>query len=259
MPTFALLLAYDGTDFAGWWRQPGLRTVAGELDAAFSRLGDTQAQALGASRTDAGVHARGQVAHVATMRDWTAGELHAALAHHLPPDLCCTAIASVPDDWHACHQALGKTYSYRIDNGVVADPFQARYAWRTPFRCDLNDLRAVACAIPARRDWRGFARRGEMRDADSGLVRQMTDVSWDTEGSSLVCRVTGDGFIYRLVRSLVGAMVAVAHGTCSADDLAAALAGDDSPAGRQQAPACGLCLEQVAYAVPPSWSPRAPA
>lgn len=253
MPSYALLLACDGTGFAGWWRQPGLRTVAGDLDAAFQRLGEPHAQAVGASRTDAGVHARGQVAQVTTLRDWPAGVLLTALARHLPEDLSCRAVVCMPASWHPCHDAIGKTYSYRIDNGEIADPFLARVSWRTPFRCDLDGLNHASIAIPGRRDWGGFARRGETRDSDGGLVRHVRAVSWHAEGSQLVCLVTGDGFTYRLVRSLVGAMVAVAHGSCTPAELTAALAGDDSPAGRQQAPARGLCLEQVDYDPPIPW------
>ncbi len=250
VPTFALLLAYDGTAFAGWWRQAGARTVASELDAACARVGEPQARAVGASRTDAGVHARGQVAHLITTRAWSAGDLARALAPQLPDDLACRAVAAVDDDWHACHLATGKTYRYALDNGPVGDPFTARQAWRPPFRLDLPALRAAAAGISGRRDWRAFARRG---DARGDLVRTLTRVEWAAHGQQLICTIAGEAFVYRLVRSLVGAMVAVAHGGCTRAELDAALAGAPSPAGRQQAPARGLHLDEVAYATPPAW------
>lgn len=250
MPSFALLVAYDGSDFAGWWRQPGERTVAGVCDAACVRLGEDAASAVGASRTDAGVHARGQVAHLAVERDWSASDLHAALNHHLPADAACLAVAAVADTFHACHDAVEKNYSFCIDNGTVANPFAHRYAWRPPFRLDLDILNSVAQSIPGRRDWRAFARRGDSRN---DLVRSISDVHWHSDGSRLICAVNGDGFIYRLVRSLIGAMVAVAHGSCSRHDLDLALRGEDSPASAQQAPAHGLCLEHVRYAEELRW------
>jgi tRNA pseudouridine38-40 synthase len=253
MPRYALLIAYDGTGFAGWWRQPSRRTAAGELDGALDRIGEPRARPLGASRTDAGVHARGQVALITTGRAWQPGELHAALCQQLPDDLSCRAIAQVGDAWHPCHQARSKTYSYRIDDGAVADPFIARFAWRPPFRLDLGALQQAAAGLPGERDWRGFVRRGETRAPSGGLVRLVTAVSWRAEGTVLLCSISGEGFIFRLVRSLVGAMVAVAHGSCSGPELASALAGADSPAGRQQAPARGLCLEQVDYDPPLAW------
>ena len=250
MPTYALLLAYDGTAFAGWWRQAGARTVAGELDAACARLGEPEARAVGASRTDAGVHARGQVAHLVTQRAWDATDLARTLALQLPDDLACRAVAAVDDDWHACHLATGKTYRYTLDNGAVGDPFAARHAWRPPFRLAPAALRAAAAGVAGRRDWRAFARRG---DARADLVRTLTRVEWAAHGQQLICTIAGEAFVYRLVRSLVGAMVAVAHGGCSRAELDAALAGEPSPAGRQQAPARGLCLEEVTYATQLPW------
>jgi len=250
MPACALLLAYDGSDFVGWWRQPGLRTVAGALDEAFARIGEPGAHALGASRTDAGVHARRQVAVVSHARQWRPPHLQRALAPHLPPDLSCQGVAHVADGWNATHSALGKTYTYWIDNGAINDPFARRTAWRPPFRLDLAALSAVAQLIPGRRDWCAFARRGDERE---DTVRTITEVSWQAEGGFLVCSVSGDGFIYRLVRSLVGGMVAVANETCTRDQFRRALAGEDGPASAQQAPARGLCLEEVRYASDLAW------
>ncbi len=244
---FALLIAYDGTDFAGWWRQPGTRTVAGVFDEAFTRIGEPLAQVVGASRTDAGVHAEGQVAHVTTARTWEPDELRRALATHLPGDVACRDISVQFDAWDACHAASGKTYRYTIDHGTVADPFLARFAWRTPFRLDPQRLNEAAQGIAGERDWSGFSRRGETRHLDGDLVRHIERVAWTVEGQRLCCEVTGGGFTYRLVRSLVGAMVAVANGTCGRAQLDQALAGRDSPAGHQQAPAHGLCLMRVRY------------
>jgi tRNA pseudouridine38-40 synthase len=253
MPSFALHLAYDGTDFAGWWRQPGRRTVAAELDAACRRIGEAAPDAIGASRTDAGVHARGQVARIACARAWSPVALLRALARQLPADLACQRVALAAPGWHPGHDASAKTYRYRIDNGAIADPFAARYAWRPPFRLALAELAAAARALPGRRDWGGFVRRGESRAGAGALVRTISRVEWQLAGDALECTVTGEAFTYRLVRSLVGAMVAVAQGGCSAAELGRALRGGASPAGRQQAPACGLCLERVHYASEPEW------
>lgn len=243
----ALLIAYDGTDFAGWWRQPGQRTVAGVFDEAFARLGEPSGQVVGASRTDAGVHAQGQVAHVTTARRWKPDELCRALATHLPADVACRAITEVPDAWDACHEAVAKTYHYTIDHGAVPDPFLARYAWRTPFALDAHRLADAALGIAGERDWSGFCKRGETRHRDGDLVRRIDRVGWVSNDSRLICEVIGGGFTYRLVRSLVGAMIAVANGTCTRAELDAALTGKDSPAGRQQAPARGLCLLHITY------------
>ena len=251
MPRYALLIAYDGTDFAGWWRQPGSRTVAGELDAAFARIGEPRAQPVGASRTDAGVHARGQVAHVDCERSWDPAQLAHVLARQLPDDLSCRAVAATNDDWHAVHAASGKTYRYRLHIALQSDPFVARrIAWRPPFAVDLAALQQAAAAVRGELDASGFARRGEHRD---DLRLRLDVVRWYHRGDYRICQVRGTRFAYRLVRSLVGGMVATATGTVSQAEWRAAIAGEPSPAGQQQAPACGLCLERVHYSQPPRW------
>lgn len=255
MPRYAVLLAYDGTAFAGWWRQPDARTVGGVLDAAFARLGEPTAHALGASRTDAGVHAREQVAHVDCARPWAADDLARALSSQLPPDVACRAVAAVVDDWHAVHLASGKTYRYRLDVGAVVDPFLApRISWRPPFSQALATLEAAlqATATPliGAQDLRAFARRGEHRE---DLRTTLTAVAWYRRERFLIARIRGDRFSYRIVRSLVGGMVATATGTTSTAQWRAALAGEVTPAAQQQAPACGLCLEHVHYDTPPRW------
>ena len=251
MPRYALLLAYDGTDFAGWWRQPGSRTVASELDAAFVRIGEPGAEPVGASRTDAGVHARGQVAHVDLNRRWDPAHLTHVLARQLPPDLSCRAAAAVNDDWHAVHATNGKTYRYRLHIAPQPDPFLARHiAWRPPFAVDLTALQQAAIPLTGELDAAGFSRRGEHRD---DLRLRLDTVHWYDRAGYRICQVRGTRFSYRLVRSLVGGMVATATGTVSKADWLAAIAGAPSPAGQQQAPACGLCLERVHYAQPPQW------
>jgi tRNA pseudouridine38-40 synthase len=248
VPRFALLLAYDGTDFAGWWRQDGRRTVAGELDAAFARIGEGDAAAVGSSRTDAGVHAHGQLAHVDLHRAWEPARLALALARHLPPDLSCLGAARVPDAWHAVHGVRRKTYRYLIDPGV--DPFLARTAWRVP-ACDPDLLAQAAALVPGRRDWATFVRRGEYR-ADT--TSRVLTCRWRHEGAAMACDLAADGFIYRLARSLVGGMVAVARGSIPLAEWSSALAGTPCGAARQQAPAHGLHLLRIVHRHPPAFT-----
>jgi tRNA pseudouridine38-40 synthase len=249
MPVFALRLAYDGGDYAGWAEQDGRLTVADEVAAACARLGEAAPAVQGASRTDAGVHARGQVARVTLARFTDPAEVARSLARQLPSDVVCTGVAAVGDAFDPVRNA-GKTYSYTIDNGVIGDPFLRGVRWRPPFRLDVGALNQVAALIPGRRDWQAFARRGETR---TDAVRTIHACAWAAVGNTLVCTVSGDGFTYRLVRSLVGAMVAVAHGSCPLDDVARALAGETTAAAQQQAPAQGLCLERITYVPEPDW------
>ncbi len=249
MPRYALRLAYDGTDFAGWWRQPGRRTVAGELDAALARIGEAGAEPVGASRTDAGVHALGQLAHCDLRRAWQPDRLMTVLDHQLPPDLAVVAAARVDDGWHAVHGVRRKTYRYVIEAGAVRDPFRARTAWTL---AGLDPARLVAAAqlVPGRRDWSAFVRRGEHRAA---TVCQITACRWHGRDGRLACDLTADAFIYRLVRSLVGGMVLVGRGACTLAAWRAVLDGTPGEAARQQAPARGLSLLRVVHRTPPAW------
>lgn len=251
MSRFALLLAWDGRAFAGWWRQDCRRTVAGELDAAFARLGEAQAAAVGASRTDAGVHARGQLAHVDLARAWDPAELARRLDAQLPPDLACHGAARVDPDWHAVHGVRRKTYRYLVDAAPRRDPALAGRAWRPPGRLDHELLQAAAALVPGTRTWQAFVRRGDHR---SDTRCRLIACRWCERAGVLACDLAADAFIYRLARSLVGGMVLVARGGCSLDHWRAALDGASSPAATQQAPAHGLCLERVVHRRPPVWS-----
>ncbi|MEK7416022.1 MAG: tRNA pseudouridine synthase A [Planctomycetota bacterium] len=249
MPRYALLIAYDGTDFAGWWRQPEQRTVAGEFDEALTRIGEQGAEPVGSSRTDAGVHARGQFAHVDLRRNWEPARLALALGRHLPPDASCLAAAQVDDDWHAVHGVRRKTYRYQLDTGLAADPMLARTTWRVAGVNTALLLRA-ATAVPGQRDWAAFVRRGEYR---SDTTSRALSCRWRRRNGVLACDLSADGFIYRLVRSLVGGMVSVARGSSPIVDWQAALAGTVNGAARQQAPAHGLHLLRIVHRQPPRW------
>jgi tRNA pseudouridine38-40 synthase len=253
MPRFALLIAYDGTDFSGWWRQPDRRTVAGVLDEACARIGEAKAQAVGASRTDAGVHALGQLAHLDVRRAWDAGRFAAALNRHLPPDATVRAAAAVDAGWHAAHGVRRKTYRYRLDAGAAADPFSARTAWRTA-RLDPALLAQAAALVPGQRDWAAFVRRGEHR-ADTSL--RVLACRWAQRDGALACDITATGFIYRLARALVGGMVQVGRGAAGVAAWQATVEGAASGLARQQAPAHGLHLLRVVHRQAPAWqAPR---
>jgi tRNA pseudouridine38-40 synthase len=232
-----LRLAYDGEGFAGAALQPGVRTVAGEVLAALGRLGEPDARVDVASRTDAGVHARGQVVAVEGLSRPDPERLVRGLRQQLPVDLCVTGVA------------LGrllpapKTYVYRLDLAPWPDPWLRRTHWAPPTGVDPGRLTAAWAQIVGTRDWRAFARRGDTR---GDLVRTLRAASVAWEGPRAALWVTGDGFPYRLVRSLVGGVVEVARGIATTSAWEAALAGESGTVASQQAPAHGLCLEGIA-------------
>lgn len=239
-----LQLAYDGTDLHGCGPVDGGRSVLGELAAALGRLG-VEADLDACSRTDAGVHATAQVVVVQTERRWTDGGWLRALDRHLPPDVRCVAVAQVD----ALPSVASKTYAYRLDLTPWGDPAQARFRWRVGV--DPDRVAALAPLLVGTHDLAAFRRRGETR---TDLVRTITAAEVGRDAAGLELRVTGTGFAFRSVRSLVGAVLATARGACTEADLHAALGGRPSPAADHQAPARGLHLVAIELDPRPPWT-----
>jgi tRNA pseudouridine38-40 synthase len=236
-----LRLSYDGAGFSGAADlPPPARTVVGELRAALARCGEVGACVDVLSRTDAGVHARGQVAVVTGLLRLTPARAAVALAAQLPEDLAVTGAR--PGD---AATALSKRYVYRLDLGPWPDPLARRYAWRPPHGVDRGRLvDAVACCV-GHFDGRAFVRRGDERAHGDAVPWRVTRADVSGEGAAVAVTVEGPAFFYRQVRSLVGAAVCVARGGASLDDLRAALEGIAGPVSAQQAPAWGLCLDHI--------------
>ena len=251
MHRYILSLAYDGGDFSGWWRQPMRRTVAAELDRAFARIGEEQVECVGVARTDSGVHARGQLAQVTCKRPWETTQLAHKLNAQLPDDMAVLNALAAPSDYEVLRQIIGKTYIYRFDLSPVKNPFLARTSWRPPCEPtpDLEHLQQLSQAILGERDWRGLARRGDYRD---DFHCHITQVYWEDFGNERRFTISGNRFTYRLVRSLVAVLWAVGRGNLSLNEFNACLNGAVNACAQHQAPARGLCLEQIAWDPPRS-------
>jgi tRNA pseudouridine38-40 synthase len=247
MSLLLLRVAYDGTDFSGCPVLPGRRTICGTIADALARVGAAPVTLEALSRTDAGVHARGNVVVVVPGRPLAPDAALRALDHHLPPDLRCVAAASVP----AAPTAGAKTYAYDLDLSPWGDPARARVAWRPPSTLAPAVLPALAAPLEGVRDFAAFHRAEDQRPP---RPRHLRAARWDLGPDRATFTVTGDGFGYRLVRSLVGGMVAVATGACDEAAWIAALDGIPSHASRQTAPARGLTLVDVAVDAP--WTDR---
>lgn len=230
-----LRIAYDGTDLHGCPPVPGHRTVCGEIAAALGRAGATPTWIDPLSRTDAGVHARGNVVCVAPGRPLAPGEALRLLDHHLPPDVRCLAAARAD----TAPTAGEKTYAYTLDLGRWGDPALARTAWRPGRPLDRAALVDAAIPLVGVRDFAAFHRSDDPR---APRLRAIGSASWSLEADVATFTVRGDGFGYRLVRGLVGGMIAVARGACPAAAWDTALAGHPTHASQQTAPARGLCL-----------------
>ena len=249
MSTFKLTLAYEGTGFVGWQRQATGRSVQALVEEALSRLEGAPVAVVGAGRTDAGVHALGQVAGVTLTPRFEAGVLRRALNATLPPDVRVLAVEPAPDDFHARSAARAKTYRYRLVCGPVLSPFDRRVAWHVPGPLDAGEMGRAARALEGRHDFAAFQSVGsDVRTTVRSLLRSTLTASVrDEETRDLVYEVTGDGFLRHMVRAIVGTLVDVGVGRLGAADVPGILASCDRRRAGATAPARGLCLISVSY------------
>jgi tRNA pseudouridine38-40 synthase len=245
---FRITLAYDGTDFRGWQRQledAGGRTVQGELEAALARIaGDRPVSVAGAGRTDAGVHALGQVASFELPRPADPDELVRALNGLLPPDVRVLSAARAGEGFHARRSALRKLYRYALDCGDVPLPQRRRFASWVPWRLDRQAVLDAAALYLGRRDFAALAAAG---GSVKTTVRSVTRSEVRFVETGLEYEVEAEGFLRRMVRNMVGGLIAVGRGALTRDELAAVLAARERRRWPAPAPACGLTLVRVDY------------
>ncbi len=246
MGLYRVTLAYDGTGFLGWQAQPsGARTVQGVLEEALSRLGDgSRVPVTAAGRTDAGVHALGQVASFDLGRPMAPEDLGRALNALLPEDVRVLDCAPAPPSFHPRKSAASKLYRYLLDTGPVRLPQRRRLAGHVPWRLDEARVRAAAATYVGRHDFASLASSG---GSVKTTVRTITRSDAAFDGPTLVYEVEADGFLRKMVRSLVGGLVAVGRGAMTVDDLRTALARADRSSWPPPAEACGLTLVRVDY------------
>lgn len=248
--TLKLVLAYDGTEFHGWQRQAGVRTVQEDLEHVLRRILRHPLAVKGASRTDAGVHARGQVAAVRTTTAIPLASLGRAIGHHLPQDVALVAISSVPVGFQPALHALGKLYRYRLWAAAQRPVTQLaqRQAWHVWYPLDLGRMRAAAALLVGTHDFAAFASQGAPR---ATTVRTVRRISVQRRFDEVQIDVEGDGFLYNQVRNMVGTLVEIGRGHWEPERVAAILAARDRRQAGPTAPAHGLCLQWVRYAAQP--------
>lgn len=247
MRTRKLTVAYDGTAYAGWQRQRGPDTIQARLEAALEAIEGRGVTVHGAGRTDAGVHAVGQVASVALAHPIGDAALTRALNAALPADIRVRRVEAAPDGFHARYDALGKTYRYRIDRGPVADPLARRFAWHVPAPLDVDAMRVAAQALVGRHDFAAF-QSASGAGSPVSTVRTIRALSIDAAPAPMLAvTVRGDGYLRHMVRAIVGTLVEVGRRRRAADGLAAVIASKRRGRAGPTAPAHGLCLVQVDY------------
>lgn len=244
---FALKIAYDGTGFYGFQKQPGLRTVEGVLEEALGRFCETSGPVKGAGRTDAGVHARGQV--VSFYADgWPvpSARIAPALNGVLPADMVVLEAVQVPAGFHPRYDAVSKTYVYAVFRRAVRCPLSRLYALHFPAELDTSRMRKASAALIGRHDFGAFQNTG--RPVKSA-VRTVFEARLEEEGPFLYFWFKADGFLYQMVRIIVGTLLEIGRGRLAPETISRAFETGDRRMLGPTAPPHGLCLERVEYPV----------
>lgn len=239
-----LTIVYDGTDFHGWQWQPGLRTVQGVLEERLGRFTGAAPTCNAAGRTDAGVHALGQVVNFRTESRHSTATFHKALNATLPRDVKVESVEEAPESFHATLSAVSKRYRYVIDNGPHADPFRLRTSWHVFRELDVESMRCAAGALLGTHDFRCFETHYPNRATS---VRTITDLVVDRAGPLVTIEVEADGFLYNMVRAITGTLVLVGTGKRPAGWAGEVLAARSRVAAGPTAPPQGLFLVRVRY------------
>lgn len=242
--TLRLWLEYDGTDFHGWQVQRGKRTVQAEIAKAIQRVTGERVTVYGAGRTDAGVHAHAQAAHFRTRSRISCERLVHALNANLPRDIAIQSVEEAPADFHAQFDAVGKTYRYRVLRRPVRSALRRDRAHWVRRALDLERMRAAAALLVGERDFRAFCTEARTRER---TTRRIDRFDIREESDEIVFEISGSGFLYNMVRTLVGTLLWVGMGKLTPADVAAILASKDRRRAGPVAPPQGLTLVDVRY------------
>ena len=239
-----LVIHYDGTNYHGWARQPGMPTIQGTIEAAFEKLTGQSIEVIGSSRTDAGVHALGQVAHaVLTDCPIPTENFQNAINNLLPDGIVIADVQEVPDAFDAISDTVQKRYTYFINIGPVRLVL-ARNQWHRPGQLDIDKMAAAAQLLVGKHDFKSFASASDQRESSVRTISQCTV----KQGYELiVISVAADGFLYNMVRNIVGTLVEIGRGRWEPEYIEEILDAKDRTAAGPIAPACGLCLMEIAY------------
>jgi tRNA pseudouridine38-40 synthase len=243
-----LTLEYDGTHFNGWQIQPkGQRTVQGEIKKALQTIFKKDLTVIGSGRTDSGVHALGQVANVKIPKAMPVEELHRALNALLPSDIAVIDVKKVSDTFHAQYSAKQKTYRYTISHLKIRSPLHDRFALHYPYPLNVALMKKEAKSLVGRHDFRSFQAAGSSLKKKASTIRTIKSLKIHQRGFLIFIDITADGFLYKMVRNIVGSLLVVGAGRLKRKSLKTILSQKDRKLAPPTAKAQGLCLVSVNY------------
>jgi tRNA pseudouridine38-40 synthase len=239
-----LTLEYDGSNYSGWQLQPNHDSVQGRIEAALERIFSAPVRVYGSGRTDAGVHARGQVAAISIPRPFEPAELQRALNAMLPNDIVVLEVAPAADNFDPRRAARSRVYEYRVLNRKIASAFEYRYSWLVREPLDLAAMNEAARIFVGEHDFAAFRSLGT---AMTTTVRRVISSEWTRDGDIVRYRVEGTSFLRHMVRAMVAAMVEAGRGKLTPEKIAMILDSRDRQAAPANAPPGGLYLVEVRY------------
>lgn len=244
MKRMLITISYDGTAYHGWQTQPNAITVQSVIEKALFELLNQKVSVVGTSRTDAGVHAKEFTFHIDCADNIPKEAFLRGLNGLLPCDIAVTDAKEVAPTFHARYNALGKTYCYNIYNSNKKDPFKLRYAWQIERPLDIDKMNDFAKSIVGKHDFYAFSSSGRTVE---DTIRTISECYFVKDGDYLKLYVTADGFLYNMVRIIIGTAVAVSDGKINVNDIQDILKNKDRAALGMTAPPQGLFLEKVHY------------
>jgi tRNA pseudouridine38-40 synthase len=243
---FKLIIEYDGTVYHGWQRQKADITIQSTIEDTLNRMTGKRVTLIGSGRTDAGVHAKGQVANFLCDTSLTAETFQRGLNALLPDDIVINACNEVSPQFHSRYDALSKMYQYTILNRRIPKAIGRQYAWHISYPLNVNAMRAALMQLVGTHDFKSFEGSGSPR---SHTVRDVMSADWaDSPAGELIFSITANGFLKHMVRNIVGTLVDVGRGVISPEAVQAILVSGDRATAGATAPAHGLCLMHVGYA-----------
>ncbi len=245
MRNFKMLLAYDGTRYRGWQRLGNSdQTIQGKLEAVLTKMTGRPVEVTGSGRTDAGVHAMGQVANFHAETTMSCHEIQSYLRQYLPEDIGVMHVEEADPRFHSRYNAARKTYLYRIWNSDKPCVFERKYVWPVAEHFDLNAMKHAAAYFLGEHDFIAFCSNKHFKKSS---VRTIYELDIIKRGEELQFRITGDGFLYNMVRIMVGTLLDVGRGTLQPQDIPAIFEKKSRVEAGMTVPARGLCLMEVEY------------
>ena len=244
MKNYKLEIAYDGTRYYGWERQPDRDTIQGKLEAVLSRMCEQPVEIIGAGRTDAGVHAKAMIANTQLETRLSPEEIRDYMNRYLPDDIAVKEVKEAAPRFHARYKAVGKTYCYTCFVGDVKPVFNRRYITRLDFKPNVRAMQEAAAVLQGEHDFKSFCGNPKMKKS---TVRLVDSITIKRSKNQIYFTFHGTGFLQHMVRILVGTLLEVGAGRFQPEDMVTILEARDRRLAGPTAPACGLCLEKVDY------------